>query len=113
MVMNLTMKDGHSPAVWDDEDATEQLTRRTPDLHSFVPSHRLGTWTAADDDPDELARGRSYSTWIWSCTALDKRTGRCTRWDTRPALCAAYEPASGDGLCVFSQPLENGEESAL
>lgn len=110
-VMNLTMSDGEPPTVWEGDDPNAELVRRNADLHTFVGRQRIETFTVPDDDPEDA--GRQYSTWLWSCTALNAATGRCDRWGTRPALCARYEPASGDGLCVFSQPLENGEESAL
>jgi len=113
-VMNLS-REGQVLAVWDDDDPSEIIVEWSPDLHTFEPIERIQTWTVPDgdgDQPDPDA-GRTYSSWLWRCNALDKRTGRCSRWETRPGLCARYEPASGDGLCVFSQPLENGEESAL
>ena len=108
--MNLT-SGGKPITVWEGDDPLPVLVERIPELHSFRPVQRITTWTVKDEaDPNY---GREYSSWIWSCEALDKASGRCTRWETRPALCARYEPASGDGLCVFSQALENGEESAL
>lgn len=112
--MHLSGQDGPL-VIWDDDDPAAKVVEFSDDLHTFRPVQRLGTWTipAGDGEQPDPDAGRSYSSWIWSCTALDKATGRCGRWETRPGLCARYEPASGDGLCVFSQPLENGEESAL
>lgn len=104
-VMNLS-RGGKPYVFWDHDDATTELRELSPELHSFQAVERIQTFK--DDESDA-----TYSSWLWTCNALDKKTGRCTRWATRPDLCASYEPASGDGLCVFSQPLENGEESQL
>ena len=41
--------------------------------------------------------------WRYSCTALDNRTGRCTIYERRPALCERYAPGA-DALCVHYVP---------
>lgn len=37
--------------------------------------------------------------WVFTCPLLDWQTGRCTEYETRPALCRNYEPKS-DPLCA-------------
>jgi len=87
---NLSNEAGEPRTCWDDE-------RPTPsDGHPFEPIERWGQWTV-EGGPDV---GRTYSAWLWRCTALDTATGRCGIYDTRPELCKRYEPLE-DHLCVM------------
>lgn len=56
--------------------------------------------------------GALYETHAWYCPKLDKATGRCTIYDSRPQVCRDFEPMSGP-LCVHYNGTENGEESYL
>ncbi|MBA3878609.1 MAG: hypothetical protein C0500_02710 [Sphingobium sp.] len=49
--------------------------------------------------PFRPARQRADGRWTWWCTALDDRSGRCTRYAARPQLCRDYAPGT-DELCA-------------
>jgi Fe-S-cluster containining protein len=46
-------------------------------------------------------------TWMWRCPHLTP-AGRCGIYETRPALCRAFEPGK-DKLCVHYSPPDQGE----
>lgn len=55
--------------------------------------------------PFRPAYQQADGTWRWWCTSLDKSTGRCTTYETRPQLCRDYAPGT-DELCVHHTPKE-------
>lgn len=88
---NLSGSENHPATFWDDE--APAVREGLP----FVPLERWGQWTV-EYGPDT---GRTYSSWMWRCTALGE-DGRCTIYDDRPDLCRRYEPLE-DGLCVMAK----------
>lgn len=65
----------------------------------FTPVRQAGTWKDTD--------GREYVSWYATCQKLTSE-GRCSIYETRPALCRKYEPAS-DALCVYYVPKEKAD----
>ncbi len=60
------------------------------------------------DLPFRPARQRADGSWLWWCTALDDRTGRCSAYASRPQLCRDYAPGT-DALCVHYVPPSTSE----
>jgi Fe-S-cluster containining protein len=46
--------------------------------------------------------------WLFACTKLDFKTGRCRDYENRPKMCREYQPLS-DPLCaMYVVPPEEG-----
>lgn len=87
----------HPRVDWDGEADQAMADAGKP----FVTLEKVDTWT--DDES-----GRTYSSHVWGCNALDPATGRCTIYERRPDVCREFEPAS-DRLCVHYGGAETGE----
>jgi Fe-S-cluster containining protein len=88
---NLSNEAGEPRTAWDSDVPV------AGDL-PFKPLERWGQWTV-ESGPDA---GRTYSAWFWTCPKVDA-AGRCTIYETRPALCQRYEPLQ-DHLCIMKAP---------
>lgn len=58
---------------------------------------------------------KHYGYWRFSCSKL--KDGRCSIYNTRPAVCSDFVPTTGEGLCAFDEEhqehLEYCEELGL
>lgn len=100
----LLREDGHTITTWVGGDPVAELADRIGE-HWFVPASVQGEWTVPEDAEEDA--GRTYRAHRWACRALGP-DGRCTVYESRPALCRAFEPGSGP-LCVHYQGAEGGE----
>lgn len=94
-------------------DGVDLFQRAGEDAEKLLPERLAAAGLPFDPlSPGMLHRspeGDPVLIWMFACRALTP-TGRCGIYETRPAVCRTYEPAS-DGLCVHHGGSEAGDAS--